>query len=261
MDKEKNSLTVPIAIIVAGALIAGALFFSKGGGTTVANPTKVAPKNSEIAISAVNSSDHIVGSPDAKVIAVEYSDTECPFCKQFHVTMNQLINKYGKDGNFAWVYRHFPIVQLHSKAPKEAEATECAAELGGNAKFWEFTNKVYSTTGSNNSLDPAQLPKIAGEIGLNVAAFNTCLSSGKYTAEVQKDYDEATKVGGNGTPYTVLVSKKKFTKEFTDFISTISTQMRLPDGVFTVSKDNQRLAVSGAMPFEVMDQLVQILSK
>src|SRR6185436_7093141 len=82
----------------------------------------------------VTEKDHILGNPNAEVIMVEYSDLECPFCKEFHSTLRRVMNEYGKDGKVAWVYRHFPIDSLHPKARKEAEATECAAELGGESK-------------------------------------------------------------------------------------------------------------------------------
>ena len=67
----------------------------------------------------------------------------------------------------AWVYRHFPISGLHSKSLKEAEATECAANLGGNSKFWEYTNKLYEVTPSNDKLDPKELTNIAKQVGLS----------------------------------------------------------------------------------------------
>ncbi len=105
----------------------------------------------------VTSSDHIFGDVNAPVKVVFYSDLECPFCKSFHETMTQIMNSsYGKDGKVAWVYRHFPLKQLHSKAPKEAEAAECAAELGGNDAFWKFINKINEVTPANNKLDQAQ---------------------------------------------------------------------------------------------------------
>src|SRR3546814_2871400 len=67
-----------------------------------------------------------MGSPDASVKVIEFSDFECPFCKGFHRTMGQVMEEYGQDGKVAWVYRHFPIDSIHSKARKEAQASECA---------------------------------------------------------------------------------------------------------------------------------------
>lgn len=207
MTLEK--LSVPIAIIVAGGLIAGALYYSN-----IKNIKAVAqapsPQNQEETVGdmlPVSNEDHIIGNPDAELIIVEYSDTECPFCKVFHKTMQRVINDYGESGKVAWVYRHFPIDQLHSKARKEAEATECAAELGGPAKFWEYTNLLYATTNSNDSLPASELPKMAKSVGLDVKAFNNCLSSGRHTEKVEADYKDAIAAGGRGTPNSIIVSK------------------------------------------------------
>lgn len=126
--------------------------------------------------------------------------------------MKKVMETYGKDGDVAWVYRHFPIDQLHSKARKQAEATECANDLGGNDKFWAFTNTLYERTPSNNGFDDKQLPVIAKDIGLDVDAFNACLSSGKFAAKVEADYQDAVKAGGRGTPYSLIITKKDGTK-------------------------------------------------
>jgi protein-disulfide isomerase len=119
-----------------------------------------------------------------------------------------LISDYGTSGKVAWVYRDFPIAQLHPRSEKESEATECANELGGPTVFWKYLDEVYTTTPSNNGLDPAELPKIAADVGLNVSAFNSCLSSGKYSQKVEADYQDAIKAGGTGTPFSVLVNTK-----------------------------------------------------
>jgi len=112
----------------------------------------------------VSDGDHILGDKNAPVKIVEFSDTECPFCKRFHTTMQQVVKD--NNGQVAWVYRHFPLDQLHSKARKEAEATECAAELGGNEKFWAYLNRLMEVTPANNGLDPAELLTIASYAGL-----------------------------------------------------------------------------------------------
>lgn len=205
---DTNKFAVPIAIVIAGAIIGGALYLSntraaKPSGGTSTDTTQDTAQG----MRPVSADDHILGDPNAPVVIVEYSDTECPYCKQFHATLRRLIDEYGATGKVAWVYRHFPIVQLHSRAPKEAEATECANELGGPAKFWAFINAVYDQTTSNDTLDPAALPKIAAQVGLDVKAFNTCLSSGKYTAKVQADYADAIAAGGRGTPHTIIITK------------------------------------------------------
>jgi len=205
-----EKLSVPIAIVIAGALIAGALYFSNTRSPAI--PVTGDPiVNNGVDVSAgmrpVSADDHILGNPNADVIIVEYSDSECPFCKTFHTTLQRVMSEYGKDGKVAWVYRHFPIDQLHSKARKESEAMECANELGGNTKFWEYANRLYEITNSNNSLDPAELPVIASAVGLDVNDFNSCLSSGKYAEKVEADYQDAIKAGGQGTPNSIAISK------------------------------------------------------
>lgn len=111
----------------------------------------------EADVAPVSPDEHIFGNPNASIFIIEYSDLECPFCKRFHETMKQAMEKYGKNGQVAWVYRHFPLDAIHSKARKEAEATECAAEQGGNEMFWKYTNKLMEITPSNNQLDPKLL--------------------------------------------------------------------------------------------------------
>ena len=200
-EKEPSKLLVPGAIVVAGALIALAIYT---GGSGTPDKDLVEPK--EIQVAQVDENDHILGSRNADIIIVEYSDTECPFCKVFHETMKDIVSS--NDGNVAWVYRHLPIQQLHARAMKEAEATECAAELGGNQAFWSYLDKIFELTNSNDSLDPGELPRIATSIGLNEQEFTRCLSSGKYVDDIEKSIEEGYAAGARGTPYSIMISKK-----------------------------------------------------
>ena len=219
-----NKHLIPLAIVVAGGLVAGAIYF---GGSTPSTSSGQATNttNTKIDIAPVTEKDHIVGSRNADLVIVEYSDTECPFCKNFHKTMKEVMSTYS--GQVAWVYRHFPIAQLHSKASKEAEATECANELGGNQAFWKYTDKLFETTNSNDSLDPGELPKIASAVGLDVTAFNTCLSSGKYIEFVKKSVEEAVKAGARGTPYSIIIAKngQKVTINGAEPLASIKTKI------------------------------------
>ena len=151
--------------------------------------------------------DHIRGNPAAPVTLVEYSDFECPFCKSFHPTVKKLVDESG--GRVRWVYRHFPLDEIHPvKARKEAAASECAAELGGNDAFWKFADRFFELTPSNNRTDiDAVLPRIANEIGLDKARFAACLASGRHDRRVAEDLQDATASGGRGTPWSIIVSK------------------------------------------------------
>ena len=154
--------------------------------------------------------DHIRGNPKAQVRIVEYSDFECPFCKTFHPTIKRVMDEYGKDGKVAWVYRHFPLDALHSKARKEAQASECASEIGENDAFWAYTDRLFEIAPSNDRLDLTLLPKVAEDIGINRARFEDCLKGdargGKFADHIEADVQNAIAAGGTGTPYTVVIA-------------------------------------------------------
>jgi len=151
--------------------------------------------------------DHIRGNPGAPVTLVEYSDFECPFCKSFHLTVKKVVDE--SKGQVKWVYRHFPLDEIHPvKARREAAASECAAELGGNDAFWKFADRFFELTPSNNKTDiDTVLPQIAREIGLDAAKFASCLASGRHDRRVEEDLQNAYATGGRGTPWSIIVSK------------------------------------------------------
>ena len=193
------------AIIIAGVLIAGAILLR---GTGSSQPANGGPDKAPLTQGRpVTSADHLRGDLNAKIVIVEYSDLECPFCKVFHATMEKVVDN--SQGNVAWVYRHYPIAGLHPKAFHEAVAAECAWAQGGNDAFWQYIDKVFEITPSNNKLDPAELPKIAKAIGLDMASFNSCLDNEKTKDKVQADIDDGNKAGVNGTPSSFILQKGK----------------------------------------------------
>jgi protein-disulfide isomerase len=155
-------------------------------------------------VEPVSARDHVRGPRDAPVKLIEFGDTECPLCKRFHPTLQRIVEDYR--GQVAWVFRHYPIAEIHPRAPKEHEATECAAELGGEEAFWAYLDRIYAITPSNDKLDPAELPRIAQHVGLKRAPFEQCLGSGRYAARVAADVADALAAGAPGTPYTVVVA-------------------------------------------------------
>lgn len=210
MPEQSSNLSIPAAIVIAGVLIVGAVYLRARGDTVATAPQLQAGAENAGGLEKMNPitpTDHIRGNPDAPVKIVEYSDTECPFCKRFHLTMQQAIDEYGKSGKVAWVYRHFPLDQLHPKARNESAATECTNELGGNDKFWAYVDRLFEVTPSNNNLDPAELLKIAEHVGLDVSKFSACLNSGKYAGHIEQDTKNAIATGGNGTPWSIVVAK------------------------------------------------------
>lgn len=207
MEKNNNQKQIAGAIIIAGLLIAGAILIKGKNSDEPSNQANNGVNLKDIKLKPVSKDEHLLGNSSAKVVVVEYSDTECPFCKIFHATMHQVVTKY--DGKVAWVYRNYPIAQLHPKAFNESVAMECASEQGGNETFWKYADELYVRTTSNNRLDVAELPKIAQDIGLNLISFNDCLTNEKTKSEVQADIESGNKAGVNGTPKSFILKNGK----------------------------------------------------
>jgi protein-disulfide isomerase len=200
---NKELWATPISILLGSLIISASIYMSPSRPTTSAI-SATSGEALPINIKPLQTVDHVLGNRNAKVVLVEYSDTECAYCKMHHATLHKIIATYGKD--VAWVYRHNPLPN-HPRAQKEAEATECAAELGGNEAFWKYIDEIFAITPSNNKLDPAELPKIAVRTGLNEKAFNDCLASGKHAQKIAAQQQEAIGAGQKGTPATIVLSK------------------------------------------------------
>jgi protein-disulfide isomerase len=252
MSDQKTNLYIPGAIILAGFLIATGIYLTKRDDSPVISEQ---PVKKSINVDPITKDDHLLGDPNSNITIVEYSDTECPFCKRFDTTMNSIIDTYGKDSKVAWVYRHFPLDSLHSKARKEAEATECANELGGNSAFWSYLGLIYKNTPTNNGLDPAQLPIFAKTARLDVAKFNTCLASGKYASSVQADLQSGIKIGIQGTPYSVMILKKPITDDQNTAIVNFTVQNQLSAYV-KVSDNRKEISLNGALPLEAIKKII-----
>ena len=154
----------------------------------------------------VDSRDHILGDFDAPLTLVEYSDFECPYCKRFHPVVARLMANNPRQ--IRWVYRHFPLGFHNPGAHRQAEASECAAEAGGNDAFWKYTDLIYERTHSGGDGFPlAGLRPLAEEIGLDGRAFDECMASGRMRARVDRDYQDAQSAGVTGTPAGFLLNR------------------------------------------------------
>jgi protein-disulfide isomerase len=211
-QKQTNQFLIAAAIVTAGALMAGGIYLgnfgSGGAGTT---NTIVATDASESTgstdnIRPVTSEDHIKGDTDARIKIVTYTDFECPFCQRFHASLNEFIGSAGTD-DVAWVFRHFPIPELHSKAMAVAMASECVSEQGGDEAFWKFSDRYFEVSPSNNQTNiETVIPQLVREIGLDEVAFQTCFESEKYDNRIQADIANAVETGGRGTPWSILIA-------------------------------------------------------
>lgn len=157
--------------------------------------------------------DHFRGNADAKVVLIEYSDFECPFCNKFHPTMVDLMAKYGD--KIAWVYRHFPL-SFHPNAQPIAEASECVAKYGSNEAFWKFSDAVYAKmadesiygTDASKKVSTETLLSLASQAGANSTQVKACIDSKEMSKVVKDSQASGSKAGVTGTPGTIIMSKK-----------------------------------------------------
>lgn len=216
MADAPKQMSIPMAIIIAGALIAAAVYLSKV--SPVASPANLAantqvtttpgPMPTHFDIKAVSSSDHIRGDANAPITLVEYSDLECPYCKMAEPTIAKLLSDYS--GKVRLVYRHGFI---HNQGPAEANAVECANDQG---KFWELVDTIFTATNSNDSLDLTKLPDYAQQAGVaDINKFNTCVKTTEHASITNADNNEfvslskAMDATGNpiGTPFFIAIGK------------------------------------------------------
>lgn len=201
-NKEKDFL-LPGSILVAAFLIAGALIYSVTADRTASLPT--ADLSASANSKDLADDDVILGDPKAPVTIVEFGDYQCPFCARFFKTIEpQIRENYINAGKAKMIYRDFAF--LGPESAEAANAAQCAAESG---KYWVYHDRLFETEildgiENNGNLNTALFKSIAAEIGLDKAKFETCLNSGKYKAEIEKDYKDGLAAGVQGTPATFV---------------------------------------------------------
>lgn len=194
-----KNISIPISILIATAIISGAILYNGKGRV---NQGIIAQKaqtnllagtqsNTEI---KVTDTDPSLGSQKAPVTIIAFEDFECPFCRRFsQQTEPLLIQNEIKNGAARLVWKDFPL-SIHSHAQKAHEAARCAWEQG---KFWEYHDLLFN---NQNDLKVNSLKQYAKELGLNENQFTTCLDSGKYASLIKEKVNEGIAAGVNGTP-------------------------------------------------------------
>jgi protein-disulfide isomerase len=141
----------------------------------------------------------ILGRVDAPVTIVEFSDYQCPFCQRFVATTFPILKKeYVDTGKVRYVFRDYPLDQLHPQARKAAEAAHCAGEQG---RFWEMHDVLFR---NQRALASTQLAEHAKATGIGGAKFDECLASGRYAVRVAQGVADGAAIGVQGTPTFVV---------------------------------------------------------
>lgn len=141
--------------------------------------------------------DPAIGSAGAPVTIVEFSDFQCPFCRNVAPTLKRVRETYGDKVRIVW--KDFPLTQIHPEAFKAGEAAHCAGEQG---KYWEYHDRLFE---NQQALQATDLKKYAADLGLDTTAFNACVDSAKYGERVRAGVEQGTKLGVNSTP-TIYVN-------------------------------------------------------
>lgn len=199
MSEKKFELSPALAILASGVLIAGAILFIHY------HPVESTPADQNQLPTSANvpkatAGEHIIGSPDAEIVLVEYSDFQCPYCDMIYPTLKQLVAE--GNGKVAWVMRNYPLTSIHPQAMPAALAAECITEQLGNDAWWKFADTVFA---NQSKMNPSYYAQIAESLGANVVTFNQCVSSQKYASKIDQESLDAQQNGGTGTPFTVIV--------------------------------------------------------
>lgn len=143
---------------------------------------------------------HAIGTPSAPVTIVEFADFECPVCGKEHPVIKAVIKHYGN--NVRFVFRHFPLFQIHPHALEAARASEC---LDVQRKFWEGVDWFFA---NQNDLSDTTLKRSAADVGARVQSFDDCLARNTMNSRVAADLADGKSIGVNATP-TLFVNREK----------------------------------------------------
>jgi protein-disulfide isomerase len=172
---------------------------------------------------ALDPADPALGPASAPVTLVEFSDFQCPFCQRVEPTLKRLKATYGDKLRIVW--KDFPLTQIHPQAFKASEAAHCA---GDQSKYWEFHDVLFN---NQQALQPADLKRHATELGLDAAAFGTCLDSSKHSERVRDGVAQGSRLGVNSTPM-IYVNGRRLSgaQPYEVFAAIIDEELAKPAG-------------------------------
>lgn len=213
MKFVNNNFTSILLIVIAlgigffgGSLYTENNILKNGGNPQVQGAdTNTAPSADPIDVSQtpeLSEDDHVRGNLDAKVVLVEYSDFECPYCAAAHANLEEVLANYDQS-QVAWVYRHYPL-SFHPHALDAAVGSECVANQAGNDAFWAYADSLAEYNRANGELSDEAIQEAATKAGVDLTEFNNCLENGDYAQEVTQELSGGSKAGVSGTPATIV---------------------------------------------------------
>ena len=203
--RQMFRMTTPVAIILAAIILAVShvaygMIVSGGSSST---PTTAFKGR------AIDATDVATGKEKAKVFLVEYSDTECPFCAQVHPTLQKIKQEYASKLGF--VYRYFPLTQIHPGAFEEARAVYCVGKTSGGEKLQSYVNELFSykLEKQNMVLPKGMKETMAKTVGVNETEFASCMQSQESKDAIDASIQDGVAAGVQGTPASFVLIKTK----------------------------------------------------
>ena len=204
-------ISIPASIITGSVIIAIAIIIAfhapaKIGKQDNQKDAPTTPTSVPAEVAKLRPTDYIRGNKDASIIVFEYSDSDCPFCQRFHPVMQKIVQDYA--GKVAWVYRFFPLTELHPNTFTEASAMECVGKLAGNDAFNSYAEFAVNNTFKADPKSNTPLTAKALALGVDKEAFKKCLADSATTTRIEADSKEASAIGAEGTPFSIIVNVK-----------------------------------------------------
>lgn len=186
-----NQRLLTILAVVVGCILTATTYVTVAGEQTAEGQT-LQPHR-------IRDAQHIYGNPRAPITIVEWSDVQCPFCKDLHPTLTQLVDE--SNGNVNWEYRHYPLGN-HPLADDAAIALECVADMVSSEAFWQLLDTLFA---SQQSLSLESIKQESLALGVTEAEYAACLENESYKQQVVADMHAADMFGGGSTPFNVIV--------------------------------------------------------
>ena len=166
----------------------------------------------------VNERDHVIGPANAPIVVVNYGDYQCPDCHRRHREVEKMFDQMVNAVRF--VYRHFPLIKVHPRALRAAEAAEAAA---AQDRFWEMHRHLYTQP---DKLEDRHLHRYAREVGLDVDRFDREMAAGTYSDRILNDYHNSVIYGITGAP-TTFINGELYAMSGADLLSTVKTMLKI----------------------------------
>ncbi len=201
-QRRRQTMTVVLIVIGAALVITAILIWPSlqpAGAIATASPYSFPTQNGQA-----------MGDPNAPVTMEEFSDFQCPYCRQFHNdTLRQIIDTYVRTGKVYFIFRNFPIVDRSTPDQESHTAAAGAVCAGQQGKFFEFHDLLFANqTGENiGDFTAKRVQAMAATLGLDTGKFNSCLGDSATANTVAQDFAAGIKAGVDSTPSFLINGK------------------------------------------------------